>query len=157
MLNFYGIILVNESTGEPARNEEIYRDRFDNLLKHSHNENRISKYQISTITLHKEGSLEVLDKWDLQGTANHWWSFLQIRSSTRENWKSVNIHTSMSGNKHWMWNQKSTSKILQRLQMTGQIRFSLLIMLRIQMKISELLLLDVLVGPLDANCWYVVL
>mmetsp|Transcript_16162 Transcript_16162/g.22450 ORF Transcript_16162/g.22450 Transcript_16162/m.22450 type:complete len:123 (+) Transcript_16162:366-734(+) len=43
MLNFYGIVLVDEATGELARNEEIFRERFDNLLKHSHNENRIRR------------------------------------------------------------------------------------------------------------------
>ena len=43
MLNFYGIILVDEKTGELARNDENYLDRYANLMRNTHNHNRIRR------------------------------------------------------------------------------------------------------------------
>jgi hypothetical protein len=42
MLNFYGIRLVSEVTGEVARWPGIWRDRYDNLNWSGHNNLRIS-------------------------------------------------------------------------------------------------------------------
>ncbi len=43
MLNFYGMILLDERTGEIARDPEHYRGRYSNLLMNSHNFLRISR------------------------------------------------------------------------------------------------------------------
>jgi len=43
MLNFYGIKLVNEQTGELTRNEENYKERYSNMMKHTHNHDRIRR------------------------------------------------------------------------------------------------------------------
>ncbi len=42
MLNFYGLRLVSEVTGEVARWPGIWRDRYDNLNWSGHNNLRIS-------------------------------------------------------------------------------------------------------------------
>jgi len=43
MLNFYGMILVDERTGELARDPEHYRGRYGNLLMNGHNNLRITR------------------------------------------------------------------------------------------------------------------
>jgi hypothetical protein len=42
-LNFYGIILVDELTGELKRNEDIYKERYANMMKNTHNHDRIRR------------------------------------------------------------------------------------------------------------------
>ena len=42
MIDFYGIRLVDEQTGELERNPDNYRDRYRNLNVSSHNNLRIS-------------------------------------------------------------------------------------------------------------------
>jgi hypothetical protein len=43
MLNFYGLKLVDEQTGEVARDEKNWKDRYQNLNTSSHNNLRISR------------------------------------------------------------------------------------------------------------------
>lgn len=44
MLNFYGLRLVDETTGEIERCPHIWQNRYKNLIEHSHNFLRISTY-----------------------------------------------------------------------------------------------------------------
>jgi hypothetical protein len=41
MLTFYGLKLKSEETGEIERDEEKYKERYQNMLTHTHNHNRI--------------------------------------------------------------------------------------------------------------------
>jgi hypothetical protein len=43
MLNFYGMILVDEKTGKVARHPQIWRSRYANLLNHQHNFLRVNR------------------------------------------------------------------------------------------------------------------
>eukprot|EP01088_Endostelium_zonatum_P017687 TRINITY_DN5344_c0_g1_i5.p1 TRINITY_DN5344_c0_g1~~TRINITY_DN5344_c0_g1_i5.p1 ORF type:complete len:308 (-),score=136.97 TRINITY_DN5344_c0_g1_i5:26-949(-) len=43
MLNFYGLKLLNEETGQVARHEVIWKERFNNLQRNGHNNLRINR------------------------------------------------------------------------------------------------------------------
>jgi hypothetical protein len=43
MLNFYGMRLVDEQTGEVEREPKIWRERYTNMNKNTHNHLRVSR------------------------------------------------------------------------------------------------------------------
>jgi hypothetical protein len=53
MLNFYGMRLVDEQTGQIERETDIWRDRYRNLSTNSHNFLRISKFTAQIVLILK--------------------------------------------------------------------------------------------------------
>ncbi|KAL1743171.1 opioid growth factor receptor conserved region-domain-containing protein [Schizophyllum fasciatum] len=135
MLDFYGMRLVSEETGLldralPPRNHEA---RYRNLVRHSHNNLRISRILkcLSEFGLERLNAgflLHVLAEQSeegelntsmLQSSMDRWWANC-VRSAAERQWIGEQIRRVRSGKESF--NRDSYREALERRQTTGSLR-----------------------------------